>query len=537
MLEGARDMSANNILNLVQRAKEFDVSKVLTIDSEGKPRKQSDVLLDIGKRHELFHADDGVPFARMGNAVYAVESTAYREVLAACYLDLTDKGCNRNSLADAITTLSSLAKHRGNRMPVWLRVGYNRNNIVIDMGRADWRMIEVGDAGWQWCDAPPMFRRTQAMHELPEPKAPEFSRLWKYVNVAVEHRPLVAAYLLAALRPSGPYPILFFCGEQGTGKSTTTRVLRRLVDPSASLLRAPPKDVRDLLVGALNGWVLTLDNLTFLGPQLSDTLCRLATGGAISERALYTNLDEVLVEVKRPVIVNGIEDLATRPDLAERGLHVELELIENRRPEADFWSEFEADAPHIFGALLEGLAQAIRTHRDLKITKLPRMADFAKWACAGIGSLGFTADEFLASYKENLDSGTSAGLDSSPVGGALLVLFRNRTGGWSGTATELLDVLGNIVGESVTRSPAWPRSGRGMGGAVKRLAPALRLQGISVVKDRDTGANRDKLIHLCRRAEQQSEQSKPSNATKDSDYPDCLDGHPVGLHDTEEGEL
>ena len=48
MLEGARDMSANNILNLVQRAKEFDVSKVLTIDSEGKPRKQSDVLLDIG---------------------------------------------------------------------------------------------------------------------------------------------------------------------------------------------------------------------------------------------------------------------------------------------------------------------------------------------------------------------------------------------------------------------------------------------------------------------------------------------------------
>src|SRR5690606_10811672 len=118
-------------------------------------------------------------------------------------------------------------------------------------------------------------------------------------------------------------PAMHLSGEQGTGKSTQARAVRRLIDPSASPLRAPPKEVRDLLVGALNGWVLAIDNISSINAQLSDALCRLSTGGSISERSLYTNCDEILIEVQRPIILNGIEDMAARPDLAERGLHIE----------------------------------------------------------------------------------------------------------------------------------------------------------------------------------------------------------------------
>ena len=507
-------------------------SRIDASDSEGRPRKQSDVLIEIGQEHELFHAPDRIAYARVGVAVYAVESNQYREVLAEQFLRIASKGANRNALVDAVTTLAGLARFQGRTRKVWLRTGYDGQNLVIDAGRHDHRMIEVSATGWRWRDADdgcdgPMFRRTSAMLELPTPAKANFGLVWKYLNVCDEHRVLVAAFLLAALRPSGPFPILFLAGEQGTGKSTAARVIRRLVDPSASLLRSPPKDVRDLLVGALNGWVLALDNLSHLGPQLSDALCRIATGGAISERTLYSNTDETLVEVQRPTIVNGIEDLATRPDLAERGIHVELEVIEDRMPEALFWRDFAKDAPHIFGALLAGVALAIRDHESVKIGRLPRMADFALWAAAGISALGFTPEEFITAYRANSESGMAAGIDSSPLGRVLIVFIRDR-GTWEGTAAELLQLLAAIADEPTVRSPAWPRSPRGLAGVLRRLAPALRLQGVDVENDRTANA---RTIRLFSRPEQPSRPSYRHVAAPASDANDANDDHSPALHD------
>lgn len=506
---------------------------------EESPPKQADVLLEIGRRHDLFHAPNGDAFARVGNAVFAIESATYREHLAREYFEVMESGCNRNALGDAVTTLASIAKFRGSQRKVWLRTGYADDgddgddetdglHIVIDPGRPDWNMIEVTGTGIGPCRNPPMFRRTKAMQALPEPKSPDFGRLWKYLNVAEEHRVLVAAWMLAALRPSGPYTILFLSGEQGTGKSTAARVLRRLIDPSASDLRPPPKEVRDVLVGAMNGWVLALDNLSSLGPELSDTLCRLATGGAIGERALYTNTEEVLIEVQRPCVMNGIEDLASRPDLVERGLHIELELIEHRRAESEFWQAFNADAPHIFGGLLHGLAEAIRGHRSVRLDRLPRMADFGQWACAGLPAMGFTAAEFMAAYTENLQRGMRIGVDSSPVG-RLLAAFVWDRGEWEGTASSLISELSNRADDMTLRSPQWPKSPNKLSGVIRRLAPAMRTQGIRVEQDRKPGGNRERIIRLC------SDPHLSSQASLSSRDPQFRDGRDD--RDDEIGEL
>src|SRR5256886_5689169 len=93
---------------------------------------------------------------------------------------------------------------------------------------------------------------------------------------------LLVTWLLAALRPRGPYPVLVLHGEQGSAKSTTARVLRMLIDPNGAPLRAEPHDDRDLMIAATNGWIVALDNLSHLPPWLSDALCRLATGGAFA---------------------------------------------------------------------------------------------------------------------------------------------------------------------------------------------------------------------------------------------------------------
>jgi hypothetical protein len=44
----------------------------------------------------------------------------------------------------------------------------------------------------------------------------------------------------------------------------------------------------------------------------------------IAVRQRYTDQDEVLFDAARPVILNGIEDVITRPDLADRSIFLTL---------------------------------------------------------------------------------------------------------------------------------------------------------------------------------------------------------------------
>jgi hypothetical protein len=468
-----------------------EVGNISIFTPDGKVRKQADILIDIGRLHDLFHDEDKNPYARVPigghNEVHAIESKSYRELLAERYLTLVGKGCNRNALGDAIVTLSSLAKFHGDEHRVWIRTAADGDAIVLDTGASDWGAIRVTQDGWHVeAGGDVRFRRAGKERALPTPSIEgDFSRLWPYLNIRAEERVLVAAFLLNALRPDMPYAPLLVSGEQGAGKSTFTRLLKAIIDPSAAPLRAPPKDNRDLLVGALNSWVLCLDNLSWLPAELSDALCRISTGGSISERTLYSNLDETSVEVMRPMILNGIEELATRPDLAQRGVHIEVLPIEHsREDQANLWKDFAYDAPAIFAGLLNGLSAALRDVNHIQMD-LPRMADFALWAAAGLPALGFSADEFTAVYGKNQRDALNLGLESSTAGKALLAFMTERNGeDWTGSANELLEAL-EWHADGGVGGPGWPKSAKGLHGVLNRLGPALRAAGIDVERGRN----------------------------------------------------
>src|SRR5262245_64837822 len=124
-------------------------------------------------------------------------------------------------------------------------------------------------------------------------------------------------------------------GEHGSAKTTFCKILRALIDPNTASMRALPREDRDAFIAANNGHVLAFDNVSGLPAWISDTLCRLATGGGFAVRQLYSDQDEVLFDAARPVMLNGIEDIVTRPDLADRAVFLSLEPIpeERRRPE------------------------------------------------------------------------------------------------------------------------------------------------------------------------------------------------------------
>ena len=96
-------------------------------------------------------------------------------------------------------------------------------------------------------------------------------------------------------------------------------------------------------------------------------------------RQLYTGDEEVLFQASRPLLVNGIEDVISRADLADRGIFLTLAPIgeQQRRSEAELWREFDLARPRILGALLDAAVRGLQTLPDIRLTSLPRMADFA----------------------------------------------------------------------------------------------------------------------------------------------------------------
>ena len=284
-------------------------------------------------------------------------------------------------------------------------------------------------------------------------------------------------------------------GEQGSAKSTFSKILRALLDPNTAPLRALPREDRDLFIAANNGHVLVFDNVSGLPAWISDTLCRLATGGGFAVRQLYTDQDEVLFDAARPVILNGIEDIVTRPDLADRAIFLTLEPIaeERRRPEAELWAAFEAERARILGVLLDAVVEGLKRLPDTHLPKLPRMADFALWASACETAL-WPAGTFWSAYCGNRDEAVEAVIDADPVAAAVRAVMTERTV-WTGTASDLLGALGEAAGERIAKSKTWPDSPRALSGRLRRAAAFLRKIGIEVAFDRE-GRARTRVIHI-----------------------------------------
>jgi hypothetical protein len=350
-----------------------------------------------------------------------------------------------------------------------VRLAGDDTGVVLDLADEAWRTVTVTADGWKvTAGGPARFRRRAGTYPLPAPVAGgRLEELRQFVNVTDDDWPLILAWLVACLRPSGPYPVLCLLGEQGTAKSTTAKVLRRLIDPNKADLRRAPRDDRDLILAATNGLVVGFDNLSGLQAWLSDALASLATGSGFSTRTLYENDEESIFAACRPVVLNGIEDVATRPDLLDRSLLVRPPRIQRRREERHFWAEFEAARPRLLGALLDAVSTACQRLPSVRLESVPRMADFAKWVAAAEPALGLVPGAFMTAYDANRADAHHLAIEASPVAQAVRDHV-NEHGCWTGTAGQLHAAL---TGEDEKRSRTWPASGQAMAGALKRCAP------------------------------------------------------------------
>ena len=468
----------------------------------GRRPSQADRLIALADTADLFHATDGSAFADLDinghRETWPVRTKGFKRWLARQFYEATGGAPSSEALQSALNVIEAKAHFDGPERPVFIRVGGLDEKLYLDLGDANWRAVEIDSTGWRVVENPPLrFRRAAGIQPLPIPlPGGSVQALRAFLNVQSDDDfVLVVAWALAVLRTTGPYPVIVLSGEQGSAKSTFSAILRSLLDPNRAPLRALPRDDRDLFIAANNGHILAFDNVSGLPSWISDTLCRLATGGGFAVRQLYTDQDEVLFDAVRPVILNGIEDIVTRPDLADRAVFLTLAAIpeERRRSEAELWAAFEAEHPKILGVLLDAVVRGLKMLPETELERLPRMADFALWATACETAL-WPAGTFGSAYGGNRDEAVENVIEADPVAAGVRTLMEERAA-WTGTATELLGALAEVAGERVAKSKTWPASPRALSGRLRRAASFLRNVGIDI-KHIKEGRGRTRVIHM-----------------------------------------
>jgi hypothetical protein len=514
--------------------------KPRVIITPGAPKKkepsQRDRLIEIAVTSGItyWHDADGNAFATASRDArierYRVRSAPFKRLLRRLYgeaypnIAATKKaggtvpgGVSDTAMNEALPTLEALAQTGPTREPAVRVCCGDDDDVWLDLCDETWRLVKITAAGWEIVDAADVpLVRTNGMRALPAP-APDPDALAKLrallnlnpvadkskalVKRADQSFILITNFMLVVLYPRGPYPILSVNGEHGSAKTTACWIVRMCTDPNKAPMRSVPRNPDDLFVTSQHSRLLPLDNVSHLFPELADVLCGIATGSGRGARQLYTDGDETILGACNPIMINGIEGLLTRADLADRCLSVMLTEIsdEVRRDEAEMRGTIAAAVPGILALLLDAMATAIRALPTLKLSRMPRMADFTRLACAAAPAFGWTADDVFTAIMENRQIAVEAVIDADPVATAVLAFLEQRQAApqaadstylWIGTATELLGILKRFVPEETVKSRTWPKLAHQLSGRLKRAAPALRNRGFTILTGGRTNVSR-----------------------------------------------
>jgi hypothetical protein len=462
------------------------------IEDQADRRNQADRLIGyaLDDVEDLFVDQHGSPHALINGEPVPLNSRCY-SWLRRLMWGREEKAVNGEYLKTAAGTLAAHAEFSGEVRELHTRAAWHDGALYYELGSG--RVVCVDGSGWRLEPASPVrFRRFPNLKPLPDPeRGGSIKEIAGYANLKTSRdRRLFTAYTVTLPLPHVGRPIFNASGAMGSGKTTIGRILKRSLDPSApETVRLDP---RDFLQKASHAYILMLDNQNTIPEWGADTLCRLVTGEADSKRRLYTDDEDVIIELRRAVLLNGINVPTDRGDVLDRSLVVELERIPDaeRRTEEELWERFEAEHPKLLGALFDVLSQAIALKPSLKLSRRPRLADWGEYAASVYEVMGWGAETFLKDWDEVVKVQNQATLDGSPVAQAIIKFMEDKKE-YTATSSELhskLKVVAAQLGVDVDRDKAWPKSARWLWRRIKEVLPLLVAAGIEAARGRDESA-------------------------------------------------
>ncbi|WP_105618646.1 hypothetical protein [Vallitalea okinawensis] len=463
------------------------------IENSDIKEKQSDIILDLLKGIEVIKDDYDTVYAKIkvGNLTELVNTRKkkFKYYIIKKFLDDRGTPPSDNSISQAINAIEAGAIFSTEPKNVGKRVVKVDNTFNYDLANSKYQYIRIAPSGCKVTNDSNVYfsrsgnMRTQVMPDFSLNCRELFDLLKKHFRFKTKNDLiLLATYLVSCFVPDIPHPILVLYGEKGAAKSTSMKMIKSIVDPSIQGLITMPNSKQDLAVVLANNYMPSFDNLDIITPEKSDMLCMAATGGGFAKRQLYTDDEEVILTFKRCVMLNGINIVATRPDLLDRSILIELERIseEERKTEEEVWEEFDADKPKILGAILLTLSKAMSMYNIIRPKKLGRMADFTKWGYISAEVLELGGDKFLKAYLDNQSKANEEAVGSHPVAATVQALMRDKDS-YESSVSDLLVALERVaeVEKIDIKVKSFPKAPNILSKRLKEVKSNLALIGIT----------------------------------------------------------
>ncbi|MBX3097261.1 MAG: DUF3854 domain-containing protein [Fimbriimonadaceae bacterium] len=441
---------------------------------------------------EFWHSPEMEPYAtyKVGGRPESskLRSSAFSLQCRSLLYEAKKKPINSDALREAVESMAAKAVYEGACHPVNLRIAWESDSIYLYLCDDQKQVVHISPGDWTVIaasDCPAKFCPSKHARGLPIPsKGGSLDELSRFLSIDPEDFALVEGFLVGCFLPEGTLPILAVSGEQGSGKSFGCKLIRSLIDPDVAPNRSIPRDLSALTSAVTWNHVVTLDNVSGVSHQLSDALCCVASGTGFASRQLYTDSEEHVTIARRPIIINGIEDVIGRADLASRTLLIRFKRIgdEGRIPEGQLQCEFEAKQSEILGGILDRVATALAMRGSIKHRTLPRLADLAHWVSASEPevSRGRFVDQLFCNRAEQ----NAVAIESDLLAMAVMEIT-GSLGEIEASSTELFKILCEREGGAHGRLPhGWPKSPKALTAALRRLAPILRQVGVECSQGR-----------------------------------------------------
>jgi len=386
--------------------------------------------------------------------------------------------------------LMAKVKKSAIKQEVYTRIGFGDGAIYLDLGKLGIKKITAKKVSMvDAAECPVLFYKPDALGDLPMPVLPEFSDvplirelLKKLLNLEPSDIKLVLAWLLAPFCKSGTKPVLLVLGQQGSTKTYTSKTLIRIVDGNEPLTLGLPTIAKELFISANGRVAVAYDNTSEMRQQISDGMCRIASGAAHGSKKLYHDDAQHVIWAHAAILINGITAVATKGDLLDRSLRIQLPTLEpsEYKLEEDLEAEFQKNHPRILGGIVRLVQAAMKNPRKLPPElKRSRLVDFSEWTFRWAEAAKYSPDNLMLAIGDNQNKTKVESLGEDPALLTLIALL-DASGGdeWTGLSTEFyekfMDNATNLNMKFAERL-ATPQS---LTARLTRAAPALAAAGI-----------------------------------------------------------
>ena len=455
-------------------------------------------LTDYSEKEMIWLAGNGTQ-----KRLFALYSREFSDFLISGFKSTYKEFVAASEFTEYIEECAVEARFNKRYLSVYNRIAFKDNRVYYNLNNSDNEVVRIDDSEIvvltqsELSLDDPVFVSSKNMGVQVKPQDSDAASLPdvinKYLNLASENDiVLLICTIVAWFWPNQARPILLLCGPAGSGKSVASEIIQFSVDPSRIPCPLLPSTTQNLATVLADNYLCVFDNISQIKPEISDMLCQAIYFGAYSTRKLYSDGDVYTNTFRNCLVLNGIGNFATRGDLMDRCVKINLQRISTQQRErlSDLRRNFQEDLPLIIGAVFDTVRKTIPLIETIKPDNAPRLADFYILGGAISKALWGSEQVFFDAFAQNEESKFADMVNDDPFSAAVKQ-FAEKMGTRTLRLepTEFFEKLKAQVGivEYSNAKNNFPQSASALGKRIPRIQPALAAVGIDIAQTKSNG--------------------------------------------------